>query len=160
MLEYSSSFKENLLKKVYLKNGQSITAIANESGMPPSTLFTWLYKESKKIVSNPIKPKSNKSRSIIEKFKIVCDLQELSKEEEGKYLRTHGIYSHEIQEFKDELLFELSSTGKVKSNNTDKKRIKELEIDLRRKEKALAEASALLILKKKAAILWGSEGEK
>ena len=38
-----------------------------------------------------------------------------------------------------------------------KKKIKELEADLRKKEKALAEASALLVLKKKAHLIWGEE---
>ena len=38
----------------------------------------------------------------------------------------------------------------------DKKRIKELEGDLRRKDRALAETTALLVLKKKADLIWGS----
>ena len=40
----------------------------------------------------------------------------------------------------------------------EKKRIKALERDLRRKEKALAEAAALLVLRKKAEAIWG-DGE-
>jgi hypothetical protein len=40
----------------------------------------------------------------------------------------------------------------------DKRRIRELEGELRRKEKALAEAAALLVLRKKAQAIWG-EGE-
>ena len=41
----------------------------------------------------------------------------------------------------------------------DKKRIRELEKDLNRKEKALAEAAALLILRKKVRAIWGSNEE-
>ena len=37
----------------------------------------------------------------------------------------------------------------------DKKRIRELERDLRHKEKALAETAALLVLRKKAEAIWG-----
>jgi hypothetical protein len=40
---------------------------------------------------------------------------------------------------------------------TDKKRIQELERELNRKEKALAEAAALLVLRKKAQAIWGDE---
>ena len=42
----------------------------------------------------------------------------------------------------------------------DKKKIKELERDLSRKEKALAETTALLVLKKKADLIWGSGEEQ
>ena len=38
------------------------------------------------------------------------------------------------------------------------KRIRELERELRRKDKALAEVTALLALKKKLEMLWGDEG--
>ena len=44
------------------------------------------------------------------------------------------------------------STGSAKA---EQKRIRELEKDLRRKEKALAETAALLVLRKKAAAIWG-----
>ena len=38
----------------------------------------------------------------------------------------------------------------------DKKKIKELERDISRKDRALAETTALLVLKKKADLIWGS----
>ena len=49
------------------------------------------------------------------------------------------------------------STKRVKQTSehkADKKRIKELERELRRKEKALAEAAALLVLRKKFNAYW------
>ncbi len=42
----------------------------------------------------------------------------------------------------------------------DQKRIRELERELQRKDKALAEAAALLILRKKLNALWGSDTEE
>jgi len=48
-----------------------------------------------------------------------------------------------------------------KERNGEGQRIRELEAELRRKEKALAETAALLVLKKKAQAIWGEpEGEK
>ena len=41
----------------------------------------------------------------------------------------------------------------------DKKRIRELERELRRKDKALAEAAAILVLRKKLNVYWGNDGE-
>jgi len=54
----------------------------------------------------------------------------------------------------------LKSSKSAKKDPRDK-RIKELERELRRKDKALAETAALLVLKKKAQAIWGEhEDEK
>ena len=46
------------------------------------------------------------------------------------------------------------------SQKDDQKRIKHLERELKRKEKALAEVAALLVLQKKVQAIWGDpEGE-
>jgi hypothetical protein len=59
-----------------------------------------------------------------------------------------------------EVGLESGSGGLTAANRSewaaDKKKIKELERDLSRKEKALAETTALLVLKKKADLIWGS----
>ncbi len=48
----------------------------------------------------------------------------------------------------------------ARETRDDRKRIKDLERELARKEKALAEAAALLVLRKKAAAIWGpADGE-
>ncbi len=41
------------------------------------------------------------------------------------------------------------------TRKADERRIKELERELRQKEKALAETAALLVLRKKAQAIWG-----
>ena len=50
-------------------------------------------------------------------------------------------------------------TASKKPRNDEQKRIKDLERELKRKEAALAETAALLVLRKKAGALWGGEGE-
>lgn len=48
----------------------------------------------------------------------------------------------------------------ARETKDDRKRIQQLERELMRKEKALAEAAALMILRKKADAIWGQrEGE-
>nr|VFK66584.1 MAG: hypothetical protein BECKTUN1418D_GA0071000_15381 [Candidatus Kentron sp. TUN] len=42
----------------------------------------------------------------------------------------------------------------------DKKRLCNIKKELRRKEKALAEAAALLVLEKKAQVIWRDGGEE
>ena len=56
--------------------------------------------------------------------------------------------------------WERAATSRItRETKDDKKRIKELERDLARKEKALAEAAALMLLRKKAEAIWGRGGE-
>ena len=94
-----------------------------------------------------------------EKMEAVIAHEGMDETEQGLYLRSHGLYSVDIQRWREEMLQALSK--KQKKKDPKDRRIRELEGDLRRKEKALAETAALLVLKKKAQAIWGdSEDEK
>lgn len=77
----------------------------------------------------------------------------------GVYCRQHGIHSFQLQQWREELMkhpnkssSHLNDAAKLKRLRNENKQLKQ---DLRRKEKALAETSALLVLKKKANLIWG-----
>ena len=82
---------------------------------------------------------------------------EMDESERGLYLRGHGLYSVDIDRWREEMLQALSK--KAKKGDPKDKRIRDLEGELRRKEKALAGAAALLVLKKKAQAIWGDDEE-
>jgi hypothetical protein len=78
-------------------------------------------------------------------------------------LRRHGLHSAEIEQWKQELTEQL--TGPSRSERSEENKIKfaniRLEKEINRKDKALAEVSALLILQKKVSALLGTgEGEE
>ncbi len=81
----------------------------------------------------------------------------------GAFLRLKGIHSSQLEQWRQAVeeasLKALSGTKKKSKSSPEAKRIRELEKDLRRKEKALAETAALLTLKKKVAEIWGDEDE-
>lgn len=94
--------------------------------------------------------------------KLQCVLDTLGKtvEEQGAYCRAHGIYSHHLELWKKQMLEGLGARNtKEKKVETQliKSEMKQLKRDLHRKDKALAEVSALLVLKKKAGLLWGED---
>jgi len=101
-------------------------------------------------------------RSVQEKLKAVIQFEGLEGEKQGEYLRREGLHSDHIAGWKKsmEAGLESGSVGLSAVSRSewaaDKKRIKELEGDLRRKDRALAETTALLVLKKKADLIWGS----
>jgi transposase len=101
-------------------------------------------------------------RSVQEKLKAVIEFEGLEGEKQGEYLRREGLHSDHIAGWKKSMEAGLES-GRVGLSAVsrsewaaDKKRIKELEGDVRRKDRALAETTALLVLKKKADLIWGS----
>ena len=89
----------------------------------------------------------------------------MDEQELGQYLRSNGLYRSQVEEWKREAqsLMSFKQTDSQKKINAIEKekdhKIKQLEKDLRKKEKALAEASALLVLKKKANLIWGEEDD-
>ena len=100
-------------------------------------------------------------RSVQEKLKAVIEFEGLQGDKQGEYLRREGLHSDHIATWKKSMEAGLEGGGGLTAVNrsewaADKKKIKELERDLQRKDRALAETTALLVLKKKADLIWGS----
>jgi hypothetical protein len=76
----------------------------------------------------------------------------------GALLRREGLHEVELERFQAELeeLVKGSRSQPAKRNAADKKRIQELERELRRKDRALAEATALVVLSKKLQAYFGA----
>ena len=100
-------------------------------------------------------------RSVEEKLKAVIEFEGLDEGQQGEYLRREGLQSEHIAAWKKSMEVGLGvGAGGLSAANrsewtADKKKIKELEKELRRKDRALAETTALLVLKKKADLIWG-----
>jgi hypothetical protein len=106
------------------------------------------------------KPKSTKQWTAEEKHRVVVEASSLAEEELGEFLRREGLHSAQIEEWTALAVAALGTSKPARRKaSPEAKRIKELERELRRKEKALAEAAALLILKKKAQAIWGDEDD-
>lgn len=161
MKKYSEKLKETMVKKLMTQPGLSANTLALETGISQQTLSRWL-RESAIIrpQGGPMKAKRPKDWTATEKFNAVLDYVKLIPAEQGAFLRTNGLHSAQIDMWKKEMLSILDSAPKRKGKKDIKDiRIKELEKELYRKDKALAEAAALLILKKKAQAIWGDPEE-
>ena len=94
-----------------------------------------------------------------DKYHLLMESAKLSEKSLGRFLRERGLHSEHLTLWDQELreMVKQKSGQQDKEKKADKKRIKELERELARKEKALAEAAALLILKKKYEALMGDD---
>ena len=90
---------------------------------------------------------------------MVVETAALSEVERGEYCRKRGIYPEHLQAWRracEQANGELSSRTHGE-RSAERRRIQALERELRRKEKALAETAALLVLRKKAQAIWGED---
>ena len=92
------------------------------------------------------------------KLKAIVETAGLAEPELGLYLRREGLYSHQITAWRAEILAHFATRPIPKKDARDET-IRQLERELLRKDKALAEASALRILQKKVDVIWGNGRE-
>lgn len=162
---YTEQFKDAMVVKMTVPGGLNANLLSKEIGIPSQTLLRW-KRESGKVEGMEKERIKKRPRdwSAEEKLQALNDTAKMSEEELGAYLRREGMHSVQLgqwtKEFLDAQKAMLRGPGKRREISGEKKKIKELERELRRKDKALAEASALLILKKKAELIWGLVGDE
>ena len=108
----------------------------------------------------PGKTSSTEDWSAETKLAVIIETAALSESELSQYCREKGLYPEQLKRWREGCLagFQTSKTQDQearKQARIDKAEIKSLKKDLRIKEKALAEAAALLILRKKLKAFWG-----
>lgn len=94
-----------------------------------------------------------------EKYSVVLEAESLCEEELGAYLRKKGLFESHLREWREQMVSALAkrSSKKIPKSSTEQRKIRDLERELDRKDKALAETAALLVLQKKAQILFGAD---
>lgn len=152
--------KNAILKKMMPPRSKSIKQIAKEEGIGESTLYNWRKEARNKGILLPDADANPKGWSSKDKFAAVMESATLNEHELGEYCRKNGIYPQQLEQWHKACEhandWDEHTTTKLKSEQKDNlSRIKKLEKELNRKEKALAEAAALLMLKKKIHEHWG-----
>jgi len=155
---YTKEFKDSVLKR--LEQNETVGSISEEFNISKSTIYQWVRTHNKNKKDYSINLKSKNNWNSEDKFHIVLETSTLSENELGEYCRRKGIYVDEVKAWRDqcinanEIIIEDSKLLK-ESLKEEKGKVKELEKELRFKEKALAETAALLVLRKKANAIWG-----
>jgi transposase len=150
---FSRDFKDAVITKIVSREGQTIAEVCNRAGISLSTGVRW-------VSERDMVPAMKNSKWTAEaKMNAVFQCNNLNEEEFGAFLRKEGLHSHQIKGWRTEILAALGPTCRKQNKDNNAHRIRELERDLHRKDKALAEASALLILQKKVNLIWGNKSE-
>lgn len=164
MVRYSEERKSSVLKKLLPPHNRAVPEVAKEEGISDQSLYNWLKQARNKGLVVPGKKCKSERWSAQAKLAAVIETASMTELELGEYCRNKGLFSEQIANWKAACLQGAETAveqDKEKQLETkkDKKRIKELEKELRRKEKALAETAALLVLRKKLNALWEESEE-
>lgn len=158
MTQYSEEFKASLIAKMLPPNDVPVPQLVRETGIPKDTLYTWRSKHRKALGEVTVHPPACGQLSSEEKFTVVIESASLNETELSEYGRRKGLYPAQISAWRDACTqANASQTPKLDRTKlkAQVKHIKQLEAELRRKDKALAETATLLVLQKKVRALWG-----
>lgn len=160
---YSPERKAAVLKRMLPPHNMAIRQLSQEEGISEGTLHNWRTQARGKGRLLPDADAGPEGWTSRDKFAAVLETAALNEADLAEYCRKRGLYSAQIAAWRSACEqandWDRASTARLgQATREEKKRVKDLERDLARKEKALAEAAALLILRKKASAIWG-DGE-
>lgn len=158
MRTYPEELKSQVIARMFPPHNCSVSDLAKETNIPKETLYSWRNKYRFDGLETDSKSAKNFTGS--EKFQFLLETATLNEQETGEFCRHRGIFPEQLSAWRQacEAANEYRPRREVKAELREViKKNKTLEMELRRKEKALAEVAALLVLKKKAQDIWGEE---
>lgn len=164
MRRYSEEFKETAVQKMMPPNPVSISQLVQETGVSDVTLYKWRKQYRERGFAVPADDTNPDNWKPEDKLAVVIEAAAMNEAELGAYCRSKGLYPEQVQRWKQSALMGYQRNDQVdqalsKNRKGDKREIKGLKSELRRKEKALAETAALLVLSKKSRAIWGESEE-
>jgi transposase-like protein len=159
---YSPARKSAVLKRMLPPNNLAIRQLSQDGGISEATLHEWRAEARSKGQLLPDVDAGPIGWSSRDKFAAVLETAALNEADLSEYCRKRGLFPEQIAAWRSACEqandWDRASTARLgQSTKEGKKRIKGLERDLARKDRALAETAALLVLRKKASAIWGDE---
>lgn len=157
MARYGQAYKDRAVARLLPPESASIQQVSQELGVSVATLERW---RADALAA----PSRERVWTAAARLQAVITTAAMDEAQRSAWCRENGVYPTELQQWKDSATAALSEAPEervtAQQSRDAKKRIKELERDVRRKDKALAETTALLVLSKKfEAILQRDEEE-
>lgn len=161
MAVHSPEFKEQLIRKSLPPHNQRMADLSHESGLHVNTLYKW----KRQLIAQGVIVSTKKTHtgkwSSKAKLTALMQTAAMNEIERAAYCREHGLYPEQLAAW--QAAFEEIDLDEVPVSKAtlaaERRKTQQLERELRRKEKALAETAALLTLSKKARAIWGDNEE-
>jgi transposase len=160
MMQYAQEIREAVIRSA-LAGEMSQEAIAKRYGVSRSSVQQWA-RAARREGGAPVVQTEKRPQewSAEERFAALIETAGMSEEERGVWCRAHGLHGHQLASWRrDAVAGSLGGSGR--SEQTELNRLRQeaarLKKELARKDRALAETTALLVLQKKVRLLWGAD---
>ncbi|RII83235.1 hypothetical protein CJO09_06415 [Neopusillimonas maritima] len=145
-MKYSPERREAILAKLEAPYNRTVSELATEEGISAATLYNWRKQARRTGRLLPNASTSTEGWSSRHKFNAVLETAALTEEELAEYCRRRGLYPEQIRRWRASCeqaneRADLAAERQSESTKAERKRIRELERELRRKEAALAETA-------------------
>lgn len=160
MPRYSNERKAAVLNKLLPPHNRTVVSVSAEEGISDVTLYSWLKQCRQQGMPVPGNRNNADDWSAEAKLAAVIETAPMSEGELSAYCREKGLYPEQIQRWKASCLQGAgmqveSDKAAQKQQREARKTIKKLQAEVRRKDRALAETTSLLVLSKKLEALYG-----
>jgi transposase len=156
MARYSDEFKARAVARLLPPESAPIPRLSQEIGVSVATLERWM--------SDALSKPAVRAWTAAARLEAVITTAAMDEAQRNAWCREQGIFPADLQQWRQDAVAGLSQPEEARASpqetREDRRRIKELERDLRRKEKALAETAALLVLSKKLEALFQEGGDE
>lgn len=161
MPRYTNERKSAVLKKLLPPNNESVPDVALAEGISAGTLYNWLSNAREGGAAVPGSRASHAEQWSNEaKFAVVLETQPMNEAEKAEYCRKKGLYPDQVERWRTTCISGMSSSESTSEPlKAARNEIKRLKRKVDRKDKALAESAALLVLSKKFQALWEDEDQ-
>jgi len=151
---YSQAFREQAIQKLLQRGDKTIQCIAEELNINVFTLKHWLRQYRPQIMLTNKTTKRPADWTPEERFQALMASHGLEDEDLNAFCRTQGIFSHHLEAWRQDFINSIHKSAQESTDKSLREENKQLKKDLQRKEKALAETAALLVLQKKFQAFW------
>lgn len=153
--------REEVVARMRQPGAPSIGVLSEETGVPKATLYAWLRLSGGRSVAGAAEDiymgkSKGRKRSPTQKLKLLAKSLELEGEALTQFCRDNQFLLSEVMSWRDQALSGLETAGSPQGL-VPREQVQDLEKELARKDKALAEISALLVLSKKVSRLFEEE---
>ena len=146
MARYGQAFRDKAVARLLPPESAAVEAVAQEFGVSAGTLERW----RSDALSRPARERAWTAPARLEAVLTTAPMNEAAR---GAWCRKNGVYPQQLAAWRQAATEALADPEDARATpqqtRADRRRIKELERDVRRKDKALAETTALLVLSKK-----------
>jgi transposase len=157
MARYSQGFKRRAVARLLPPESSPVETVSRETGVSVDTLERWMSEALSM-------PETDRTWTAAARFEAVITTAAMDEAAKSAWCREHSVFPTALEKWRVSAVQALATPEEPRATpqqtRHDHRRIKELERELRRKDKALAETAALLVLSKKLSAIYGEGADE